>query len=269
MGQSNDGFDRHPQPRRSEAVVILASNPAVSEQTGWPIGFWWAELTHPYWEFTGHGYQVDVASPDGGALEADSWSDPRDESGYSADDLLSLGFINSPKHMQLVEESEPLADISVDAYDAILLVGGQGPMYTFWGDERVHRLLASFCDAGKVTAVICHATCVLLKTRLSDGTLLVDGKTWTGFATSEERYADDFVGLKIQPFWIEDQARKLEGANFLVSGRFRPHAVRDGNLITGQQQYSGRGGSADHRGTWHLRPRTMKEESCSENTRST
>jgi hypothetical protein len=26
--------------------VIVASNPAVSEQTGWPIGFWWAELAH-------------------------------------------------------------------------------------------------------------------------------------------------------------------------------------------------------------------------------
>jgi putative intracellular protease/amidase len=90
-----------------------------------------------------------------------------------------------------------------------------------------------------VTAAICHATCVLLKTRLSDGTLLVEGKTWTGFANSEERYADEFVGQRIQPFWIEDEARKLEGTNFIVAGRFKPHAVRDGNLITGQQQYSG------------------------------
>jgi len=29
----------------------------------------------------------------------------------------------------------------------------------------------------------------LLKTRLSDGRLLVEGKTWTGFANSEEKYA--------------------------------------------------------------------------------
>jgi len=65
-------------------VLIVAPNPAVSGQTGWPIGFWWAELTHPYWEFTEHGYQVDIASPDGGALQADSWSDPRDDSRYAA-----------------------------------------------------------------------------------------------------------------------------------------------------------------------------------------
>src|SRR5438874_6779813 len=118
-------------------VLFVASNPAVSEQTGWPIGFWWAELTHPYWEFTEHGYQVDLASPDGGALRADSWSDPRDESGYSAEDLISLGFVNSPAHLRLVEESTPLAEVSVDDYDAVLFVGGQGPMYTFHNDKRV------------------------------------------------------------------------------------------------------------------------------------
>jgi putative intracellular protease/amidase len=226
-------------PERPKRVVIVASNPAVSERTGWPIGFWWSELTHPYWELTEHGYEVDIASPDGGALEADSWSDPRDDSRYSADDLISLGFIHSPEHRKLVSESKPLAEISVDDYDAALFVGGQGPMYTFFEDERVHAEVVSFYEAGKVAAVICHATCVLLKTRLSDGSLLVDGRTWTGFANSEERFADDYVGRRIQPFWIEDEARTLENTNFIVHGRFKPHAVRDGNLITGQQQYSG------------------------------
>jgi putative intracellular protease/amidase len=226
-------------PDAPKRVVIVASNPAVSEQTGWPIGFWWAELTHSYLEFTEHGYAVDFASPDGGALQGDAYSDPRDESGYSAEDLISLGFINSPAHMKLVAESKPLGDISVDDYDVVLLVGGQGPMYTFFDDERVHALVTSFYEAGKVTAAVCHAVCVLLKTRLSDGRLLVDGKTWTGFANSEERYADDAAGQKIQPFWIEDEARKLENTNFIVDSRFKPHAVRDGNLITGQQQYSG------------------------------
>ena len=31
----------------------------------------------------------------------------------------------------------------------------------------------------------------------------------------------------------------MDGTNFIVAGRFRPHAVRYGLLITGQQQYSG------------------------------
>jgi putative intracellular protease/amidase len=226
-------------PNEPKRVLIVVSNPAVSEQTGWPIGFWWAELSHPYWELTERGYHVDVASPDGGRLEADAWSDPRDESRYSADDLLSLGFINSPEHLKLVEHSKPLVDISVADYDAVLFAGGSGPMYTFFNDERVHGLVSSFYETRKVIAAICHATCVLLRTRLADGSLLIAGKTWTGFANSEERFADEYVGRKIQPFWIEDEARRLESTNFIVNGRFKPHAVRDGNLITGQQQYSG------------------------------
>jgi putative intracellular protease/amidase len=226
-------------PDKPKRVLVLASNPAVSEQTGWPIGFWWSELTHPYWEFVEHGYQVDVSSPDGGPLQADSWSDPRDKSGYSADDLISLGFVNSSEHVRLVEESKPLAAVRVGDYDALLAIGGQGPMYTFHRNEAVHDVFRDFYEAGKPLAVICHATCALLETRLSDGRLLVEGKTWTGFANSEERYADEFVGQKIQPFWIEDEASKLANTNFIVSGRFRSHAVRDGLLITGQQQYSG------------------------------
>jgi putative intracellular protease/amidase len=197
-------------PAKPKHVAILASNPAVSPVTGWPVGFWWGELVHPYWELTEHGYEVDIYSVDGGALVADAWSDPRDESGFSADDILSLGF----------------------------LVGGQAPMVTFVDEPRVHELVRRFYEAGKVTAIVCHATSVLLKTTLSDGTLLAAGKTWTGFADSEEDFADEFVGQRMLPFRIEEEARKLAGTNFIVNSRFKPFAVRDGLLITGQQQYS-------------------------------
>ncbi len=225
-------------PKAPKRVAIIASNPAVSEQTGWSIGFWWSELVHPYWEFIEHGYRVDIYSPDGGKLEADNWSDPRDESKYSSHDLISLGFLNSPEHVSLTDNSRPISRITLSDYDAILFVGGQAPMYTFYKDERVHDLATQCCAAGKITAVLCHATCILLKCKLN-GKLLVHGKTWTGFANSEEDYADEFVGKRIQPFRIEDEAKGLTDTNFIVSGRFKSHAVRDGNLITGQQQYCG------------------------------
>ncbi len=68
---------------------------------------------------------------------------------------------------------------------------------------------------------------------------LAKDATSTGFADSEEDFADDFIGQRIQPFRIEEEAKKLDGTNFIVASRFKPHAVRDGLLITGQQQYSG------------------------------
>ena len=44
---------------------MIVSNPAVSPVTGWPIGFWWAELSHAYEVFEKEGYDIQIASPDG------------------------------------------------------------------------------------------------------------------------------------------------------------------------------------------------------------
>lgn len=226
-------------PERKKRVLIVAANPSTSTVTQWPVGFWWAELTHPYWAFSEAGYEVEIRSPDGGALQADSFSDPEDASGYSAHDLISLGFKKSPQHSALLADTASIDDVNPARYDAVFLVGGQSPMFTFRDNAKVHKLVADFYEAGKVTALVCHATCALLEVRLSSGALLVEGKTWTGFANSEEQFADDFVGQRLQPFWIEDEARKIEGTNFVVDQRFRDFAVRDGLLVTGQQQFSG------------------------------
>ena len=228
-------------PRR---VLFILANPATSPTTGWPIGFWAAEFTHPYWAFTEAGYEVEVCSPDGGDLIVDAYSDPRHESGYSAHDLISLGFLASPAHAALLRGTRRLADMDLDRFDAVFVAGGQSPMVSFIDNTALHRTLAQVHEAGKVLAVVCHGTCALLRTRLSDGRLLVDGKTWTGFANSEEAFADSFVGTRIQPFWIEDEARKIAGTNFVVDQKFRAFAVRDGRLVTGQQQCSGAAAAA-------------------------
>lgn len=223
----------------AKKILIIAANPSTSTVTGWPVGFWWSELTHPYWAFVEAGYEVELRSPKGGALVADSYSDPEDESRYSAHDILSLGFKKSPEHRAMLEATQSINGVDPATYDAVFVVGGQSPMFTFRGDEALKQLITNFYEAGKITALVCHATCLLLDVKRGDGELLVKGKTWTGFATSEEQFADSFVGQRLQPFWIEDEARKIEGSNFVVDQRFREFAVRDGHLITGQQQFSG------------------------------
>lgn len=219
-------------------VLMIVANPATSPVTGWPIGFWWAELSHAWLKFRDAGYDVDVVSPAGGDLMADGYSDPEDESGYSAHDVISMGFKHTPALMDLTKGTPALSDVEPSAYDAIFLVGGQSPMVSMIDDTALHGFVAAFYETGKPTAAVCHGTCVLLKTKLSDGSLLVAGKTWTGFANSEEEYAESAVGQKIQPFWIESEAQKIENTNFIVSSPMAEFAVRDGNLITGQQQNS-------------------------------
>lgn len=222
----------------SKKILMIVANPATSPVTGWPIGFWWAELSHAWLEFSHAGYEITVASPKGGDLAADDWSDPEHESGYAAHDIVSLGFKHSPLTASLLRDTPSLAEVDPDGFDAIFVVGGQSPMVTMIDDTATQGFVARFFETGKVTAAVCHGTCLLLKTRLSNGDLLVKGKTWTGFADSEERYAEQAAGTRIQPFWIETEARKIEDTNFVTGGTLAEFAVRDGNLVTGQQQIS-------------------------------
>lgn len=219
-------------------ILMVVANPSVSTTIGGPVGFWASELTHAWYAFTEVGYDITIASPDGGKVEFDAMSDPRDESGYSAHDLISMGFIHTSSLIALLEDTPSLASLNTPNYDAIVVAGGQSPMFTFEKAGELHNKLAEFYEAEKITAALCHGTAALLYVKLSDGKNLIEGKTITGFANSEEDFADNWVGQKIMPFRIEDEAKKL-GANFITGGLFKAFAIRDGHLITGQQQYSG------------------------------
>jgi putative intracellular protease/amidase len=219
-------------------VLMIVANPRTSTTTGWPVGFWVAELTHPFYAFSRVRYEVTVASPDGGKVEIDALSDPRDESKWSADDLISMGFLNTRELAALLDDTAKLSDADLDEFDALVVCGGQAPMFQFRDNEDLKRTIAAFYEAEKPTAVLCHGVAALIDVQLSDGSYLVEGKTVTGFANVEEDFSDKSVGQKVMPYRIEDELRK-RGANYVQGGLFRAFAVRDGRLITGQQQYSG------------------------------
>jgi putative intracellular protease/amidase len=233
-------------PKSPKRVAIVIANPAVSTTTGWPVGFWWSELTHPWHVFTEAGYQVEVFSPAGGKCEADAMSDPNDASGYSRTDLISQGFIHTPQLKALVDATRKAAEIEVAAFDAIVVAGGQAPMFNFEQATDLHAKFAAFHAAGKVAAALCHGVAILAYARGADGELLARGKTVTGFANCEEDFADNAVwsyGLlprdqHVMPWRIEDRMKAI-GANYVQAGMWRGFAVRDGNLVTGQQNFSG------------------------------
>ena len=231
---------------RPKRVAIVIANPSVSTTTGWPVGFWWSELTHPYLEFTEAGYEVEIFSPRGGKCEPDAMSDPRDPSGYSASDLISMGFIATPSLAAKVEATASVSSIEVSDFDAILVAGGQSPMFSFAEATDLHAKFVEFHEADKVVAALCHGVAILKYARLSNGEPLVKGKTVTGFANVEEDFADEAVwsyGMlprekHVMPWRIEDDLKVL-GANYIQAGLWKGFAVRDGNLITGQQNFSG------------------------------
>lgn len=236
--ETNHYVHAHGMPFKGK-ILMVASSPSTSEQTGWPIGFWAAELTHPLHVFQEAGYEVELASTLGGKILMDGYSNPMDASGYSAHDVISLGYMQMDWFNKMLENTMKLDEVNAENYDAIFLVGGQAPMYTFRGNHDLEKLFANFYESGKPSAAVCHSTTLLLGAKKSNDELLVSGKTWTGFANAEEEYADKAVGQKIQPYWIEEEARKIENTNFKVAAPFSSYAIEDGNLITGQQQNSG------------------------------
>jgi putative intracellular protease/amidase len=232
--------------KKRKRLAIVLSNPATSSTTGWPVGFWWSELSHPYFVFSERGCDVEVFSPDGGTCEADAMSDPRDPSGYSSSDLISMGFIATPNLAALTQNTKKVSDIDVKRFDGIVVAGGQAPMFTFERAASLHKKFVEFYEAGKIACALCHGVALLRYAKLTSGEYLAKGKTVTGFANVEEDYADNAVWTMnllprdkhVMPWRIEDEMKKI-GANYVQAGLWRGFAIRDGNLITGQQNFSG------------------------------
>jgi putative intracellular protease/amidase len=234
------------RPDRPRRVAIVIANPAMSSTTSWPVGFWFSELTHPYFLMTEAGYDVRVFSPFGGRCVPDTLSDPRDASGYSETDLISMGFVSTPRLAGLIDATLPVADLDVDSFDAIMVAGGQAPMFAYDTAVALQRKFVEFYERGKIACALCHGVAILRYAKLGNGEYLVRGKTVTGFANCEEDFADEAVwsmqflerGKHLMPWRIEDEMKRLD-ANYIHAGLWKEFATRDGNLITGQQNFSG------------------------------
>ena len=239
--------NRNPvNPKKPKRVAIVISNPTVSTTTGWPVGFWWSELTHPYFKLTEKGHEVEIFSNFGGKCVADDMSNPEDVTQWQADDVISRGYIHDPEFVKLTENTKPAKEIELDKFDALVIAGGQGPMFLMEKSPDLLNKFSEFYEAGKIVAALCHGVSILRYAKLSNGEYLVKGKTVTGFADVEEDFSDQAVwdmGLlskdkHVMPWRIETELKKL-GANFIQAGLWKGFAIRDGNLLTGQQNFSG------------------------------
>lgn len=215
---------------------MIVPNPTMHK--GFPVGFYAEELTTPFFEFIKVGHDVKLASPKGGKVAYDFLSNPDSEQTLAPDDLITIGFNHHKKYGQLMEDTCSIDELTIDEYDAVFVAGGGSPLVTFKDDTKLHKLIADFYEKGKFVAMICHASCLLLWTKLSSGELLADGKTWTGFSDKEEKFANEAVGTIVFDETIESEARKNPNTIFETAGAFEPFAIRDGRLITGQQEKS-------------------------------
>lgn len=186
-------------------------------------GLWFSQLAFPYRLFAARSYSITVASPRGGVAPVDPRSMPRPETLESWMDVL-----------QLLLETRVLAELTVDAFDAIFLAGGHGAMYDLPHCVALHQLLHACLQADKPIAAVCHGVAGLIGAAGLDGQPLVAGRRITAFTDAEEQ---ETRLDRVLPFLLERELR-ARGANFIAQASWADHIEQDGLLITGQNPQS-------------------------------
>ena len=212
--------------KKKDSILIVVSGEGRDRGKTRP-GFEMDEFAQAYLIFRENGFSIDVASPAGGAAEADK---------YNPDEPFNASLLKDAGAMAKLADTRATRNVQAEDYVAVYVVGGKGAMFDLPADPSLRALLSSVYDRGGIVAAVCHGPAALVDVRLSDGTLLVSGRTLTGFSNEEEaifgkRWAKEFR------FLLEDAMRE-RGAHWQEAPLMMPKLVVDGRLITGQNPYS-------------------------------
>lgn len=218
----------------SVLMVLTGANVwTMKDGTPHPTGFWAEEFVKPHKTFTGAGFDVSMATPQGRTPTVDPLSMALP---FNHDDVAEVesqkAYLESVKPQ--LENTLALSGADPAKYDVMFVVGGHGPMQDLAVDPDIGRLIAAILgDQNKVLAAVCHGPASFLPAH-DDGGWLFTGRRLTGFSNVEETMAS-FAGNA--PWLLEDRLR-LAGALYVAGPPYQAHTVTDGNLVTGQQNYS-------------------------------
>lgn len=207
-------------------VLLVASGHGRDQGKARP-GFEYDEFAQAWLVFRSSGFAVEVASPAGGAVEADA---------YEADKPYNARVLADPAARAALAATRATASVQAGEHDAIYLLGGGGAMFDLAADPALKALLASAWEKGAVIGGVCHGPAVLADVRLAGGRFLVEGRRVTGFTNAEEAAFGER--------WSKSYGRLLEdglkgaGARFEQGPVMLPHVVADGRLVTGQNPFS-------------------------------
>lgn len=207
-------------------ILHVVTNVAHYDDPNHPTGLWLSELAHAWEVFENRGFEQIIVSPNGGhvPLEPRSLKFPN----Y---DKVAKAWHEDPARMALLESTLRPDQIDTSEIDAIYFTGGHATMYDFPDSEGLQRITRELWEQGKVVSSVCHGYCGLLNVRLSDGSLLIEGKHLTGFAWQEEVLA----GVsKLVPYNAEQEAKQRGALYEKARLPFVSYAVVDGRLVTGQ-----------------------------------
>lgn len=208
---------------RGRVLAVVSSSARIGGKKG---GYELTELARAYHVFRANGFEVDIASPQGGKAPANIDADDMGSADYA--------FLNDAQAQRKAHATLPLAEVDPGRYRAVFFVGGKGALADFPDNPDIARIVGDIGARGVVGAV-CHGPAALLHLRAGDRPL-VSGRRMTGFTNDEELFLIEDARSRF-PFLLEERARQL-GARFVAGPQFLDHTVVDGNLVTGQNPWS-------------------------------
>jgi putative intracellular protease/amidase len=215
-------------------VLTGADTWTMKDGSPHPTGFWMEEFMRPHKTFAEAGFEVSIATPQGRTPTVDPLSLALE---FNHNDQAEVDSQKAYLDSLKPELGNPLVlgDVDPADYDVMFVVGGHGPMQDLAVDPNIGRLMVAILgDQNKILAAVCHGPASFLSAHDAGGKWLFAGRRLTGFSNEEETQST-FAGNA--PWLLEDRLR-LAGARYEAEPAWTPHAVTDGNLVTGQQNYS-------------------------------
>ncbi|TNJ34285.1 DJ-1/PfpI family protein [Arenimonas terrae] len=209
----------------TRALIVVSSEGRDAGKTR--PGFEMDEFAQTWLILRANGVVVDVASPAGGAVQADRF-DPKEP--------FNAAVVADAEAQRQLGATRRTDAVKADDYDAVLVMGGKGAMFDLADDAALHRLLGQVYADGGVVAAVCHGPAALVDAKLPDGTALVAGRALTGFSLEEESVFGKKWATQFR-FQLETALRD-GGALWQEAALMLPKVVVDGRLVTGQNPYS-------------------------------
>ena|ERR1700722_20313292 len=195
--------------------------------------FWLSEVTHPYWHLTERGVEVDFASPAGGKVVWDPYSDPYFEHSTETDDLVSKGFLSDEALVGKLETTVTLKSVDLNRYDAVHVAGGRGATFDLYPNKDVAAALEHFWSRDQVVGAICHGAIALGNIPDRVRGRRATGYTLEGDQDLQRQFGSGFIIPHYPQTVLEDV-----GAHYSRVAPNDPYVIRDGKLVTGQNQQS-------------------------------
>ncbi len=212
-------------------ILLVLTNHGELGRIGKPTGFFLSEAAHPWEVFRKAGYPVVLGSPRGGFA-------PVDPKSFDLEDATNKKFwseFGSRKgNLDGIADTLPLARAQPGDYAAIFFAGGHGTMWDFAQSRDIAAFAAKIYEQGGAVGAVCHGPAALVNVRLSDGTFLLKDRKVAAFTNAEEAAVEL---TDVVPYLLQDSLTK-SGAIVVTAENFKPNAVRDGRLATGQNPAS-------------------------------